>query len=204
MAVRVPAAATPATLLEIATGIEQAFETVFGRPPIESEARWLMALVMAENQSGQKIIAHNWGNRAFSPAAGDVGYWVPSWADTEIPDEALSPASLATRVRMHQGEPVPDKFAAYNSHVEGATKFMRLFKSETHERILKAARNDDAEAFWKGIGTPHPRTRMRYCVECYTKAHLKLYKSLAQKVQALGLFDHLEKKNAVPTPEGSY
>lgn len=185
---RLPRFATKLTLEEMAKVLVDAFRLEMGRTPTLREAKWLMSIARLENANGRAIIQHNWGNRAHS---GSEDYWVPPWADESLPDSKLSPDELATRVRMNAGKPVPRRFAAYPDHMTGARKFVRLFKSRTHARILEAAQRDDGEAVWRAIWTPHPVTKMKYCVECGTERHRKAYQSAADS--SVRLFPDLPK-----------
>lgn len=161
--IRKPIVATPLTVGDMAEVLEKAFRALFGRDPTRSEASWLLGLARHENRNGEAIIQHNWGNRV--PSRTD-DYWVPSWADLEVPDDELSKRVLAVRKRMLAGKAVPKKFAAYKDHAQGARKYLSLFKSKTHARVLDAARKDDAEGFHRAIYTPSPLTGMAYCPDC--------------------------------------
>lgn len=170
------------------------FQQLYGRQPYREEAEWLSALFAAENAKGRAVLNYNWGNVAANPAKSD--HWIPDWADYSIPSEALSKASRFTRERMERGEPVPRAFRANSSHEEGARIFLRLFQAPTHERIIEAARKDDLDAFWKGISTPHPQTKMRYCIECHTQKHKAAYKSHHDEIVRSGIFARLPKVGA--------
>lgn len=187
---RVPMKATPLRPEQLPPFIERAFQQVFARQPTRNEAEWLTALVWAENAKGRAIIAHNWGNRSYSSRSTGL-YWVPPWADAAIPNEELTQAELITRERLAAGKAVPTKFAAYTSHDEGARAYMRLFTTKTHRRILTAAARNDGVAFWRAISTPHPETRMVYCVECTSEAHRDLYQSFRDQIHAAGWFEGL-------------
>lgn len=183
--------ATPLDLVAIASILIAAFQRIFGRLPSRNEAEWLTALLYSENAKGRSFISHNWGNRSY---AGDRLFWVPKWADKNLLDAQLSPDELATRRRMLAGGQVPSKFAAYPSHDEGADAYLKLFKSETHRRILKAAAENDGLAFWKGVSTPHPETKRVYCVECTTSKHRDGYQANRDEIHRSGVYAHLPKE----------
>ncbi len=182
--------ATPLDLVGIASALIEGFKRVFGRLPSRNEAEWLTALVFLENARGQAIIAHNWGNRIYT---GGKFFWVPKWADMSLLDAQLNANELHTRHRLIAGGSVPSKFAGYESHEEGAEAFLKLFQSETHHRILKAAAANDGTAFWKAISTPHPRTKMVYCVECTGTKHRDSYQKLRDEVHKTGVYADLPK-----------
>lgn len=197
---KVPLKATPLTIAEMAQHLETAFRGEMGRDMSRDEGEWLLALLRTENANGSSIIAHNWGNRAALPSE---DYWVPSWADEDIPFDDLSPRTQALRKRFEEGDAVPGKFAAYESHDVGARKFVKLFKSRTHNRILQAAANNDARAFWDGIGTKHPVTKKRYCEECHTQAAYRNYKALHDDNVRKAYFSHLKAAPGVQAGEDS-
>ena len=187
-----PATRTPLTVEGMGKYLEEAFIAEYGRALSRPEAEWLLALLRHENANGESIIAYNWGNRV---ATQGEDFWVPSWADESITKEELSPRTRALRESYIEGNAVPGKFAAYASHAEGARKFVRLFRSQTHKRILDAAAADNARAFWRGIGEKHPITKKRYCEECLTEATFRTYSALHDQNKQAGYFAHLK---AVP------
>lgn len=194
-----PLKATPLTPAQMAVILVEAFAQEMGREPTRPEARWLLALARHENANGRAIIQHNWGNRI---AVGREDFWVPRWADSLIPSDRLNDREKRVRKDFLAGGPKPGRFAAYNSHETGARKFVRLFKSKTHGRILEAAGRDDGEAFWRAVFTPHPETKMVYCVECGTDAVKRSYQQLA--LDSDQFFQNLEgpKPSANPTGLG--
>lgn len=185
---RVPIIATPLVVGEMAVILEQAYRLVFGQTPTRSELSWLLGLARHENANGSAIIQHNWGNRVLGKSSGD--YWVPRWADMSINSDNLNARDANVRTRLLAGKPTPTKFASYGSHLEGATQFMRLFKAQTHQRIILAARADDEEGFHQAIYTPHPITRMSYCPDCGSRNVGAAYKRLADASRQY--YDHLE------------
>lgn len=175
-----------------------AFQSVFNRAPFREEAEWLSAILELENARGAAVFNHNWGNRA---AIKNDDFWVPKWADFTFDDSELGANELAVRRRMLAGEDVPDKFAAYSTAEEGAVAFMRLFKSPTNERILRAAQADDPDEFLSAVATPHPKTKMMYCPDCNTKAHRESYWRMKRQVNASHLFEGLPEKKKVDLRE---
>lgn len=185
---RVPIKATPLSVATMSKVLLQAHSAVFDEKPTLAEMSWLLGLARHENANGKAIIQRNWGNRVLGKSSGD--YWVPLWADESIKDSELSERNLNIRLRLQAGKPVPTKFAAYGSHLEGATKYLTLFRSQTHARVREAARRDDAREFHRAIYTPHPVTRMSYCPDCGSSAIAKQYQKLADDSRQY--YDHLE------------
>lgn len=197
MTLQAPREATPIAInRDFATLFIFSFENVYGREPTREEAEWLTALFSQETAGGKRVIQHNWGNLA-APNMRSGEYWVPRWADDSITDNELSKAELATRQRLEKGEAVPRAFKAFASHEQGARNFLHLFTRPTHTRILDAANRDDAIAFWRAVSTPHPKTKMMYCVECHTEEHRKAYLAEKNRIHDMGIFDRL-----TPSPKG--
>jgi hypothetical protein len=185
-----PATRTPVDLTsnDFAEAFVSAFQDVMNREPSRNEADWLTSILHLENAGGRSIYNWNFGNRT---ALKNDDYWVPPWADMSRDTPELTPREQAVRARMLAGEDVPRKFAAFPSMRVGLRKFVKLFTSETNARILTAADRNDAHAFRKAIGTPHPRTHMRYCMECDTDEVEQSYLSIHDRTRESGVFDFL-------------
>lgn len=112
---------------------------------------YLLAMLALENGRGRSIYNHNWG--FVTTARGPYFY---------IGDN-------------------PRKFRAFDSHKEGAAHWVATLDSDTHRRIVEAAKRDDFGAFFRGITTPHPETGMMYCDTCSDTR--PVYESLVREFQ---------------------
>jgi hypothetical protein len=166
-------------LEELALGLGAAARAVLDRPLKPHEGLALMTIAAIETTHGRDIINHNWGNVSTTP--GDQrGWWEPPWmSDAAIvgaPDEAARSRLMRLRKLANEGK-VPKAFRAYATHEDGAADFVKTINSESHRRILTAARSGPV-AVWRAVSKPHPDTGRAYCPDCDNDASKKTYQQV--------------------------
>jgi len=114
----VPMSRTALSEREAATVLCDIYADEFGALPDPRVASFVMALLWLENEQGQKIWNHNWGNVIATSSSQQ--HWVPPW---------VRDPSHALYERYHAGEAIPGMFRAYDSHDTGARRLWKLLVS---------------------------------------------------------------------------
>jgi hypothetical protein len=150
--------------------IVELYQQTYGRTPTANAASWLLTLLWHENAGGKAINNYNWGNLAANSS------WTgPVW-------EHPSPT---------EGEPTG--FRVYPSHEAGSLAWWNVLHQSdgTHLRIVRAAEQGNAKAFFDAVSKPHPKTGKAYCTSCNKDAvkgpAFRMYRAIHDQILRAGL-----------------